>query len=149
MTKVLITGIAGLLGSHFSRYLLAKGYDVVGIDDFSGGFRENLAEGIYCSTLNLADLNAVDKFFKEQKFDYVYHFAAYAAEGLSPFIRKFNYTNNLISSANLITSSINYDVKKFIFTSSMAVYGNKNTPPFTEDMQQCPLDPYGVAKYAL
>lgn len=149
MTKVLITGIAGLLGSHFSRYLLSKGYDVVGIDDFSGGFKENLADGIYCSTLNLANLDEVDKFFKEQKFDYVYHFAAYAAEGLSPFIRKFNYTNNLISSANLITSSINYDVKKFIFTSSMAVYGNKNTPPFTEDMQQSPLDPYGVAKYAV
>lgn len=149
MTKVLITGIAGLLGSHFSRYLLGKGYEVVGIDDFSGGFRENLADGIFCSTLNLANLEEVDKFFKEQKFDYVYHFAAYAAEGLSPFIRKFNYTNNLISSANLITSSINYDVKKFIFTSSMAVYGNKNVPPFTEDMQQSPLDPYGVAKYAV
>lgn len=148
-TKVLITGIAGLLGSHFSRYLLAKGYDVVGIDDFSGGFRENVADGVYCSTLNLSDLDAVDKFFKEQKFDYVYHFAAYAAEGLSPFIRKFNYTNNLIASANLITSSINYDVKKFIFTSSMAVYGSSNIPPFTEDMQPCPIDPYGVAKYAV
>ena len=149
MKKVLITGIAGLLGSHFSRYLLSKGYDVVGIDDFSGGFRENLADGVYCSTLNLSDLDAVDKFFKEQKFDYVYHFAAYAAEGLSPFIRKFNYTNNLISSANLITSSINYDVKKFIFTSSMATYGANNNPPFTEDMQPCPIDPYGVAKYAV
>lgn len=148
-SKVLITGIAGLLGSHFSRYLLAKGYDVVGIDDFSGGFKENIADGIYCSTINLSDLAAVDKFFKEHRFDYVYHFAAYAAEGLSPFIRKFNYTNNLIASANLITSSINYDVKKFIFTSSMAVYGSSNIPPFTEDMQPCPIDPYGVAKYAV
>jgi UDP-glucose 4-epimerase len=149
MKKVLVTGIAGLLGSHFSRYLLSKGYEVVGIDDFSGGFRENLADGIYCSTINLSDLESVDKFFKAQKFDYVYHFAAYAAEGLSPFIRNFNYTNNIIASANLITSSINYDIKKFIFTSSMAVYGANNKPPFTEDMQPCPIDPYGVAKYAI
>ncbi len=147
--KVLITGIAGLLGSHFSRYLLSKGYDVVGIDDFSGGYKENLAEGIYCEDINLADLDAVDSFFKEQKLDYVYHFAAYAAEGLSPFIRKYNYENNLISSANLITSCINYDVKKIIFTSSMAVYGKENIPPFTEDLRPCPIDPYGVAKYAV
>ncbi len=149
MRKVLITGIAGLLGSHFSRYLLKNGYDVVGIDDFSGGYRENLPEGIFCSTLNLADFDAVDKFFKEQKFDYVYHFAAYAAEGLSPFIRTFNYTNNVIASANLITASINYDVKKFIFTSSNGVYGEENTPPFVETMQPKPIDPYGIAKYAV
>lgn len=149
MPKVLITGIAGLLGSHFSRYLLNKGYDVIGIDDFSGGYKENLAEGVYCENINLADLKSVDRFFKENKLDYVYHFAAYAAEGLSPFIREFNYTNNLLSSVNLITSSINYGIKKFIFTSSMAVYGDKNIPPFTENMQPQPLDPYGVAKYAV
>ncbi len=148
-SKVLITGIAGLLGSNFSRHLLKRGYEVIGIDDFSGGYRENLAEGVQCLNINLADLEAVDQFFREQRPDYVYHFAAYAAEGLSPFIRKYNYTNNLICSANLITSSLNYDVKKFIFTSSMATYGRENIPPFTEDMQPKPLDPYGVAKYAV
>lgn len=147
--KVLITGMAGLLGSNFSRHLLAEEYDVVGIDDFSGGYKENLADGAKCVNINLADLEAVDRFFRDEKPDYVYHFAAYAAEGLSPFIRKYNYTNNLICSANLITSSINHDVKKFIFTSSMATYGRENTPPFTEDMQPKPLDPYGVAKYAV
>lgn len=149
MSKVLITGIAGLLGSHFSRYLLEKGYDVIGIDDFSGGYEENLADGVFCSTLNLTDLEAVDKFFKEQKFDYVYHFAAYAAEGLSPFIRNFNYMNNVVASANLITSSINYDIKKFIFTSSNGVYGSDNELPFKETMQPKPIDPYGIAKYAV
>ena len=148
-SKVLITGIAGLLGSNFSRHLLKRGYEVIGIDDFSGGYKENLSEGVQCLNINLADLKAVDQFFREQRPDYVYHFAAYAAEGLSPFIRKYNYTNNLICSANLITSSLNYDVKKFIFTSSMATYGRENTPPFTEDMQPKPLDPYGVAKYAV
>lgn len=148
-SKVLVTGMAGLLGSNFTRYLLNKGYDVVGIDDFSGGYKENLVDGVYCASINLADLNAVDVFFREQKPDYVYHFAAYAAEGLSPFVRQFNYINNLVASTNLITSSINHDVKKMIFTSSMAVYGNKNIPPFKEDMQQYPIDPYGIAKYAV
>lgn len=61
--KVLITGMAGLLGSNFSRHLLAEGYDVVGIDDFSGGYKENLADGAKCVNINLADLEAVDRFF--------------------------------------------------------------------------------------
>lgn len=147
--KVLITGIAGLLGSHFSRYLVSKGYNVIGIDDFSNGYEENLAKDIKCAQFNLVDLQAVDSFFKKEKPDYVYHFAAYAAEGLSPFIRNYNYTNNIICSTNLITSSINYDVKKFIFASSMAVYGDHYAPPFTEDMIPKPIDTYGIAKYAV
>ena len=65
----------------------------------------------------------------------VYHFAAYAAEGLSPFIRKYNYENNLIASTNLITKSIQYDVKRFVFASSMSVYGDKYEPPFDEELQ--------------
>lgn len=71
--KVLITGMAGLLGSNFSRHLLAEGYDVVGIDDFSGGYKENLADGVKCVNINLADLEAVDRFFRDEKPDYVYH----------------------------------------------------------------------------
>lgn len=147
--KVLITGVAGLLGSHFSRHLLKKGYEVLGIDDFSGGYEENIALGVSCANINLADQKLVDRWFRDNRPDYVYHFAAYAAEGLSPFVRKYNYTNNLICSANLITAALNHDVKKFIFTSSMAVYGGRNIPPFTEDMRPDPLDPYGVAKYAV
>ena len=148
-SKVLITGIAGLIGSHFSRYLLSQGYDVIGIDNFSGGYKENLPEGVKCQGIDLSDLAQVDKLFSRERPSFVCHFAAYAAECLSPFLRNFNYTNNLISSANLITSSINYDVEKFIFTSSMAVYGEENSPPFKEDMQPRPVDPYGIAKYAV
>ena len=75
------------------------------------------------------------------------HFAAYAAEGLSPFIRNFNYRNNLICSANLINECVTHNTK-FIFTSSMAVYGEQE-PPFTEDKRPQPIDPYGIAKYAV
>jgi UDP-glucose 4-epimerase len=73
----------------------------------------------------------VVELFEEYKPDVLLHFAAYAAEGLSPFIRNFNYRNNLICSANLINECINYNTK-YIFTSSMAVYGAQE-PPFTED----------------
>ena len=79
--------------------------------------------------------------------DVLYHFAAYAAEGLSPFIRNYNYRNNLICSANLINECVKHDTK-FIFTSSMAVYGEQE-PPFTEDKRPQPIDPYGIAKYAV
>ena len=79
----------------------------------------------------------------------VYHYAAYAAEGLSPFIRRYNYTNNLLASANLINNSIEHNVNRFIFASSMSVYGEKHSPPFDENMEQAPIDPYGVAKFSV
>lgn len=147
-TKVLITGIAGLLGANFSRYLLNKGYEVVGIDDLSGGYADSVPENAKFYSVNLVDREAVEKIFASEKPDYVYHFAAYAAEGLSPFIRNYNYTNNILASANVVNACVNNDVKKVIFTSSMAVYGVGN-PPFTEDQLPRPEDPYGIAKYAV
>lgn len=152
MSTILITGIAGLLGSHFSSYLLDKGHTVIGIDDLSGGYREFVDPRMITSgnfhQIDLADSAKLDAIFTQSRPDYIYHFAAYAAEGLSPFIRNFNYTNNLLSSVNVINCAIKYDVKKIIFTSSMAVYGH-GTPPFTETMLPKPADPYGIAKYAV
>tara|TARA_Y100000992_G_C21251935_1_gene486353 strand:+ start:114 stop:1106 length:993 start_codon:yes stop_codon:yes gene_type:complete len=148
MKKILITGVAGLLGANFSRYLLKNGYRVVGIDDLSGGYIDNVPDGCKLYNFNLVDSEKVNEVFKNEKPDYVYHFAAYAAEGLSPFIRNFNYKNNLIASVNVINACINNDISKIIFTSSMAVYG-KGNPPFTESQLPCPEDPYGIAKYAV
>lgn len=146
--KVLITGVAGLLGANFARYLSSKGHSIVGIDDLSGGYREFVPHDITFYKVNLSDSPSVEKIFSSEKPDYVYHFAAYAAEGLSPFIRNYNYTNNILASANVINSCVNYGVKKIIFTSSMAIYGTGN-PPFTEDQLPTPEDPYGIAKYAV
>ena len=148
MTKVLITGIAGLLGANFSRYLLKKGYTVIGIDDLSGGYIENVPSECKFYNFNLTDSKKVNEVFENEKPNYVYHFAAYAAEGLSPFIRNFNYTNNLLASVNVINACINNNTDKLIFTSSMAVYG-KGNPPFTESQKPSPEDPYGIAKYAV
>jgi len=146
--KCLVTGIAGLLGSNFSRHLLSKGYEVVGADDLSGGYKEFVPTSAIFYQVDLANPDAIDQIFNREKPDYVFHFAAYAAVGLSPFIRKFNYTNNVVASANVINNCVNYDIKKIIFTSSMDVYGTGKTP-FREDQRLDPEDPYGVAKYAI
>lgn len=146
--KVLITGIAGLLGANFARHLLNKGHKIVGIDDLSGGYEDSIPSNITFYKQDLSSRKDVEKIFASEKPDYVFHFAAYAAEGLSPFIRNYNYTNNILSSANVINACINNDVKKVIFTSSMAVYGIGN-PPFIETQAPTPEDPYGIAKYAV
>jgi UDP-glucose 4-epimerase len=149
--KVLITGVAGLLGSRLATWIIDNtDCQVVGIDNLSGGYLENIDSRVEFYNLDLMeDFDEIDKVFKDNQFDIVYHLAAYAAEGLSPFIRVFNYRNNLLASANLINKSIKYNIKRFVFTSSMAVYGNSTEPPFSEENIPCPIDPYGIAKYSV
>ena len=150
MGKILITGVAGLLGSRLADWIIENtNFDVVGVDDLSGGYAENINKKVNFYNFNLTNLERLKEVFKKENIEIVYHFAAYAAEGLSPFIRKFNYENNVIASSNLITSSIEFNIKRFVFASSMAVYGDKYDPPFHEDLLQSPIDPYGVAKYAI
>ena len=146
--KVLVTGAAGFIGSHVSRHLKDKGYDVVGLDDMSGGFEDYVPKGVLLVKGSVTDTDLINKLFDEHNFDYVFHLAAYAAEGLSHFIKHFNYTNNLLGSVNLINASVNHDVKCFVFTSSIAVYG-RNQLPMKEDTVPQPEDPYGIAKYSV
>lgn len=146
--KILITGVAGLLGSRLADYLVEDPtIEVYGIDDLSGGYISNVHLKVKFFNFNLSNQD-LDSFFDTNKFDYVFHFAAYAAEGLSPFIRNFNYTNNLISTTNIVNKCIKYSVKRLVFTSTMAVYGNAYTPPFEESFIPAPIDPYGIAKTA-
>ena len=146
--RSLITGGAGFIGSHVARHCLGLGHDVVVLDDLSGGFEDHVPEGATFVKGSVADHALVDALFEEHRFDYVYHLAAYAAEGLSHFIRRFNYTNNLIGSVNLINAAVRTDVKCFVFTSSIAVYGAGQLP-LTEATVPQPEDPYGVSKYAV
>lgn len=148
MNCIIITGVAGLLGSRMADWLLSNQpeYTIIGIDNLSGGYRENVPDKVVFYQMDVAFDNLKPIFDKHQ-IVYVYHFAAYAAEGLSPFIRKFNYTNNLIATANVVNECIRFGVKRLVFTSSMAVYG-QGTPPFDETHSPAPIDPYGVAKYA-
>lgn len=148
MAVSLVTGGAGFIGAHVVAELIAQGHTVVVLDDLSGGFEENVHRDATLIVGSVTDHELVDALFEKHKFDYVYHLAAYAAEGLSHFIKRFNYTNNLIGSVNLINASVKHKVKCFVFTSSIAVYGAL-TPPMREEMIPVPEDPYGIAKLAV
>ncbi len=146
--KALVTGGAGFIGSHVTDELIARGCDVVVLDDLSGGFIENVPEQATFVNGTILDEKLITALFEEHRFNLIYHLAAYAAEGLSHFIKRFNYNNNLIGSVNLVNAAVNYEVECFVFTSSIAVYG-KNQLPMTEDMIPLPEDSYGIAKLAV
>ena len=151
---IIVTGAAGLFGTNFIQYLLKTTHDeIIAIDSLLGGNEEYLSKDPRVTRM-LGDLSTkefqktVEEIvFKKTKVSYIFHFAAYAAEGLSPFIRCFNYTNNLVSTAFIVNMAIEYGIKRLVFTSSMAVYGEQE-PPFSETLVPKPVDPYGVAKYA-
>jgi UDP-glucose 4-epimerase len=143
-----VTGGAGFLGAHVTRRLLDEGHDVVVLDDMSGGFEDNVDVRARLEVGSIADHVRIDRLFEREGFEQVFHLAAYAAEGLSPFIKRFNYTNNVIGSVNLINASVNHDVDCFVFTSSIAVYGSGQVP-MTEALLPQPEDSYGIAKYAV
>jgi UDP-glucose 4-epimerase len=147
----LITGVAGLIGSRLANWILknVENSCVYGIDDLSGGYHENIPEGVNFFKLNLVnDVKLINELFESTKFDYVFHLAAYAAEGLSPFIRTYNYDNNLRATALIVNNCIQHNVTRLVFTSTLAVYGHGNGSVFDELQTPAPIDPYGVAKYA-
>jgi UDP-glucose 4-epimerase len=147
--KVLVTGGAGFIGSHVAQHLCEAGDKVVVLDDLSGGFRENVPDGaVEFVEGSINDAALIEALFRRHRFEAVFHLAAYAAEGLSHFIKRFNYENNLIGSVNLINAAVNFDVKAFVFTSSIAVYGAGQLP-MTEEIEPRPEDPYGISKYAV
>ncbi len=148
MITSLVTGGAGFIGAHLTNELIKLGHKVIVLDDLSGGFEENVNNEACFIQGSINDHQLLSEIFTEHKFNYVYHIAAYAAEGLSHFIKRFNYTNNLIGSVNLINESIKHKVQCFVFTSSIAVYGALK-PPMREDMVPVPEDPYGIAKLAV
>lgn len=136
------------MGAHLVRKLLERGDDVVALDDLSGGYRDNVDPRARFVEASVIDAKVIDELFAAERFDRVYHLAAYAAEGLSHFIKRFNYTNNVIGSVTLVNAAVNHDVECFVFTSSIAVYGSEQAP-MTEDTTPRPEDSYGIAKRAV
>ena len=146
--NILITGVAGLLGSRLADWIVENIPDayVVGMDDLSGGYKENVNKKVHFWQMDLIH-HPIENCFENHRFDYVFHFAAYAAEGLSPFIRSYNYQSNIVATSRIVNNCIKYGVKRLVFTSSAAVYGDKNSV-LDENDQPDPIDPYGIAKYA-
>jgi UDP-glucose 4-epimerase len=146
--RALVTGAAGFMGSHVADACLELGMEVVATDDLSGGFIENVPDDAKWVEGDLRDADFVCSLWDEGPYDYVYHLGAYAAEGLSHFIRAYNYRTNLEASVNLINNAVRGETKRFVFTSSIAVYGAGQLP-MREDLTPRPEDPYGVSKYAV
>lgn len=148
--SILITGVAGLLGSRMANWILENHpeYEVVGIDNLFGGYIDNIPENVIFYKRELSN-DSIKDIFDTHEFEYVYHFAAYAAEGLSPFMRVFNDKNNMLSTDNIINESVMHDVRRLIYTSSMSVYGwgKEKGAIFDEDDVPSPIDPYAVSKY--
>ena len=146
--RSLVTGGAGFIGSHLADELVTAGHEVVVLDDLSGGFADNVSAQVRYVEGSITDVGLVNSLFDSYRFDFVFHAAAYAGEGLSHFIRRFNYTNNLLGSVTLINAAVRRHCRCFVFTSSIAVYGASQTP-MTEEMSPQPEDPYGISKYAV
>jgi UDP-glucose 4-epimerase len=146
--RALVTGAAGFIGSHVVDGCLELGMEVVATDDLSGGFLENVPNDARFLIGDLRDGDFVRSLWDDGRFDFVYHLGAYAAEGLSHFIRAYNYRTNLEASMHLINQAVLNDAERFVFTSSIAVYGAGQTP-MTEEMTPQPEDPYGISKYAV
>src|SRR3712207_2836178 len=146
--RALITGAAGFIGSHVVDGCLELGMEVVATDDLSGGFRENVPREVEFVEGDLRDARFVASLWEGRRYDFVYHLGAYAAEGLSHFIRAYNYRTNLEATVNLVNQAVRHDARRFVFTSSIAVYGAGQTP-MTEDTTPQPEDPYGISKYAI
>ena len=143
--NILITGVAGFLGSHLSEKLLDLGHKVIGVDNMIGGYEDNIHKDIEFHNLDCSDFSKVKKIMKN--IDIVYHCAATAHEGLSVFSPYEITKNNYLASVSIFSAAVNEKVKRIIFCSSMARYGDQQTP-FTEDMSPKPVDPYGISKVA-
>jgi UDP-glucose 4-epimerase len=144
MKKVLITGVAGFMGSHMADDFLKLGYKVVGIDNLIGGYMDNVPEGVEFYKRDCSNFDEIKDCFKD--VDLVIHTACTAYEGLSVFSPSLIVKNTSLATAATLAASVKNNVKKYVYLSSMARYGTQDTVPFTEDMVPKPQDPYGISK---
>jgi UDP-glucose 4-epimerase len=143
--KVLVTGVAGFMGSHLADAFLAKGYDVIGIDNLLGGYEENVPSGVDFYNIDLDNLELIQPLF--ENVDLVVHTACTAYEGLSVFSPSLVVRNTMQITTNIMSACVRANVKKIVHLSSMARYGTQDVVPFVESMTPKPQDPYGIAKY--
>jgi UDP-glucose 4-epimerase len=143
--KILVTGVAGFLGSHLSEQLSNLGHDVIGIDNMIGGYQDNIPKNIKFYKIDCCDFPEIKKLMKGVEI--VYHCAATAHEGLSVFSPYEITKNNFLASVSIFSAAVNERVKRIIFCSSMARYGSQQAP-FIETMKPLPVDPYAISKVA-
>lgn len=144
--KVLVTGVAGFMGSHLADEFIARGHEVVGVDNLIGGYEENVPDKVKFYKLDLDELDSLDVVF--EGVDLVVHTACTAYEGLSVFSPSLVVRNTMQITTNVMSMVVKHKVKKIVHMSSMARYGTQEVVPFVESLQPLPQDPYGIAKYS-
>lgn len=148
MKSVLVTGGAGFIGSHIIEELIERKYNVIVVDNLASGNRKNVPDGIKFIQSDVANREAVEKVFSENKIDVVFHLA-----GQPSIVNSFSdptkdVNTNFIGTINTILFTVKFEIPRFIFASSMTVYGNPKTIPITEEEPVAPINYYAVAKYA-
>lgn len=142
--KILVTGGAGYIGSVTARVLEQKGYDILVLDNLSSGHAENVPKGLIQG--DLADQGLLDRIFTEHKIDAVVHFAGFIRVDESVKLPEKYFQNNVINGLNLLNAMIKHGVKKIVYSSSAAVYGNPVKTPILENHATIPVNPYGESK---
>lgn len=145
MPTVLVTGGAGYIGSVTAHLLKRRGYGVVIVDDLSRGHEHNV-EGIPFHKLHLAETAALADLLSRERVDAVVHFAAYSSVGESTRKPDLYFLNNCGGSASLFNAMLQANVKRLVFSSTAAVYGNPKLVPIPEDLPFDPVNPYGESK---
>ena len=143
--KILVTGVAGFLGSHLSEKLVELGHKVIGIDNMLGGYEDNVPKGVEFYNEDCCNFERINSLMSG--VNVVYHCAATAHEGLSVFSPYEITKNNYLASVSIFSAAVNKKVDRIVFCSSMARYGDQQTP-FTESMKPKPVDPYAISKVA-
>ncbi|MCL4686796.1 UDP-glucose 4-epimerase GalE [Myxococcota bacterium] len=146
MTRLLVTGGAGYVGSHALRTLRQAGHEAVVLDDLRAGF-EDAVQGAPLVRADVGDPIALGRVFAEHgPFDGVLHFAASISVPESVALPLRYYRNNMAASAVLIDTALAHDVRAFVLSSTAAVYGSSDVQPIVEDVPLCPENPYGASK---
>ena len=149
MSRVLVTGGAGYIGSHAVRALRHDGHDVVVLDDLSAGHAEAVPHDVPLIRAAIHNRKWVTEMLREHQIDAVMHFAAWLAVADSVSDPLGYYHNNVAGSLALLGAMIDANVKRLVFSSSCAVYGVPDKTPITEDMATRPINAYGETKLAI
>ncbi|MGQ2965483.1 UDP-glucose 4-epimerase GalE [Methylophilus sp.] len=146
--KVLVVGGAGYIGSHMVKMLLGAGHEVITLDNLSNGHRDAVLGGTFIEG-DLADTRCLAQLFEQHRPEAVMHFASYIQVGESVRKPDIYYQNNVSNTLNLLDAMLKFDVKKFIFSSTAAVFGEPDYVPIDEKHPHRPMNPYGRSKWIM
>lgn len=146
MTKILVVGGAGYIGSHMVAALAEAGLDVVTLDNLYSGYRDAVIDGAFVEG-DLADARSLDRLFSQHGFDGVMHFAAHIEVGESVREPAKYYRNNVTHTQNLLDAMVAHGVRAFIFSSTAAIFGEPRYVPIDEAHPKAPINPYGRSKW--